>query len=328
MKKIFYFIIAVFAATVGLFFISSCDNDQIEGESSGYEEELAVHDYMPSDEDIEMFKAFSMYNDSLSKECSMETRVKFRNRFLNAVLADAIGATVGGILGYFYGSQTLVGGAAGAIVGGLACGVLGSIGSYYLDIEFFASRNTSNLTIEQGLNMMEKSAKAITISDAIDLDSAFVASDMICPSLSSIPVAYRQNAKEVGMTHNYSLKLMMDNGDNYFAGKTVANEYQTFLNDSTNVNLILGYVQEIHQGNYQLPAGSVEYETMNYLSTALSSASTPIDASRVVDAYIKLVNVNSSLSDTQKTIMYNAFSVALYSFNYWYDYYQPFFNEL
>lgn len=326
MKKYFFLVILAITTILGVSFLTSCEKDS--------NLEMVTNPISPAenesidDSDIKLYADITSFNDSIKacKACERASgtsapRRSFWNwvqKICKIVVDDINGAAIGGEACGYLGAEAAT---IGAVVGAAASSILSGITAFSAEevvprnSYLYPSGNDSisylQTQIENGiLTTRTDSCFHWSLNNTIVLE---------------FPEDFEETAILVGKSHNFILDL----ANNDF-------EYdETFLANSRNFSSLeynalrspefVALINDIIDGH-----GDWVPETRNRRTSYIIGlfndvveeyATSEENISYLINNYIRIIENNNVLDNSEKQIIYNSLAVAAYSYDYWSNFY-------
>lgn len=316
MKKIFSLITVAFLAAASVF--TSCDEDK-EKNIDLNPSLPGTHSETPDPSEIgttdELFHQLQAFNDSLVMEASIHsdfTRAGgWWRKMLRIVCADISGARDGAAVGALFGGE-------GAAIGGVVGAAIYSWNAGANEFGYQVASSQNDIGYISSNQLQVERAYAQTRSDAKYLD--------VVPTIQlNIPSKYGATATLVGKSHNAILDLCKGN-----QAETATIEEVTGMLSPSQITVIHSskFITMVNKavstGDFTVDSSDAtgNYIINLFMSVAESAASSQQDLHYIINRYVSIIEGNGSLSDEDKTQVYNALSVAAYSCGYWENYAQ------
>lgn len=297
---------------------ASCDDDKetnIGLSPSQPDTHTEAPEPVPMDPPVGLFNDLHAFNDSLVMASTGQGCITrgggFWSKLLKIVCADISGARDGAAVGALFGGEgAAIGGAVGAALYSWNAGA--SAFGYQV-----ASGSNNSTTVSQNQLQVEKAYVRMQNDDS-HVNKV--------PTIQlGFPAAYASSATAIGKSHNAILDLCKGN-----VAETVAIEEITGTLSNFQVSVIHSpkFVSvmnnAVSSGNYTVDNSDAtgNYIINLFMSVADGCTGSQQDLHYIINRYISIIEANGSLSNADKTQVYNALSVAAYSCDYWENYAQ------
>lgn len=304
----------------GIFFSCSSDDNEVVAPQS-----TSVADSLIKSEHYQLIQNLQMLNNDLSASLSVTKGSRWKyfwRSFGDICLSDAKGFLQGALDGIEKGMES--GGLAGAAAGALHTGTVTSVNASVktakgcldgavkavIDSPYDSLFSSDQKTIERGYAYLN--AHPDTVDKILNYEGA----DYISLEL---PEEYGDDAKYVASMHN-AILYVLDHGisDEDFVPELSEEDERIFHSpefikwfDDTKK---LYETEEWKEANMEM----IECQIHKLFSDAVLEYVENIDdMMKVVNAYIKVIEADESLSANQKRIIYISLTVATYSFQHW-----------
>lgn len=330
MKQKLLFTVAICMVVMsGIFFSCSSDENEVVAPRS-----TSVADPLIKSEHYLLIQNLQTLNNDLSASLAVTKGKRwtfFWNTFSDICRADAKGFLLGAAAGAVGG---IAGGVAGVAGGALTIGTAGAIAgsaikaSTYLDNKSTRSvadstcnpfRSFEQKDVERGYSYLN------THPDTVEKILNYEGADYISLEL---PKEYEDDAKYVASMHNAILYILEQGIDDEDFVPELSEEDERLFHSPEFVEWF-DDTKKLYETNEWKEADMemIECQIHKLFSDAVLECVENIDdMMKVVNAYIKVIEADESLSANQKRIIYISLTVATYSFQHW-DYVFDF-NEM
>lgn len=291
--------------------LSSCEsNDAVIPEPTLDQNTRASDDGLSNGKTLEdeyMLSEMRAYNDSLLSVSMNQTR-SFSS-FWKIVKSDLKGLRDGAEVGEIIGGSD--GKIAGAIIGAVLYSYIASLGFDVL-VECATRAATDDV-----YGLLDSSAKVLQKAASMDLDSLFAVRGLSKYSLSNIPSSYRASALDCGMKHNASMEFLADPNSSDYMLLPLTFIQSLLINNQTFRTTLFQELQNAKDGIFQVEEETVEDEVYNLYLEAFSVSGNLTAARSIANRYSTMITNNTSMASTDKSTLYDIFSLSVHSYDYW-----------